>query len=158
MDRYFPQKFRKIINDLKRRPEDAAADLGVGQEIIENILNGKKYADFELIKKAINVWPVNYADFFSIEDDTKNGFRIFKKDLAQYQDVMNKRHPDFKKLKAFVDQFKKIIDQNNNEKIAEDLFKVFKDSLGDYLSLRKKARAGIFNYVKRYGNVVKIAV
>lgn len=84
--------------------------------------------------------------------------RIFKKDLAQYQDVMNKRHPDFKKLKAFVDQFKKIIDQNNNEKIAEDLFKVFKDSLGDYLSLRKKARAGIFNYVKRYGNVVKIAV
>jgi hypothetical protein len=80
MDKYFSQKFRKIINDLKRRPEDAAADLGVDQETIENILNGKKYPNFELIKKAINVWPVNYSDFFSIEDDTKNGFRIFKKE------------------------------------------------------------------------------
>jgi len=80
MDRYFPQKFRKIINDLKRRPEDAAKDLGVDQETIESLLDGRKYPDFELIKKAINVWPINYADFFSIEDDTKNGFRIFKKE------------------------------------------------------------------------------
>jgi len=80
MDRYFPQKFRKIINDLKRRPEDAAKDLGVDKETIEDILNGRKYPDFELIKTAINIWPVNYSDFFSIEDDTKNGFRIFKKE------------------------------------------------------------------------------
>ena len=29
MDRYSPQKFKKIINDLKSRPEDPAADLGV---------------------------------------------------------------------------------------------------------------------------------
>ena len=80
MNRYFPQKFRKVINDLKRRTEDAAADLGVDQETIENILNGKKYPDFELIKKAVDVWPINYSEFFSIEDDTKNGFRIFKKE------------------------------------------------------------------------------
>ena len=31
--------------------EDAATDLGVDQKTIEDILNGRKYPDFELIKK-----------------------------------------------------------------------------------------------------------
>ena len=32
------KKFRKVLNDLKRRPEDAAQDLGVSKKVINNIL------------------------------------------------------------------------------------------------------------------------
>ena len=71
-------KFRKIINDLKRRPEDAAEDLGVPQERVEGILDGSQEIGFDLIQKAVSVWPVNYSDFFHIDDDAKEGFKIFK--------------------------------------------------------------------------------
>ena len=71
-------KFRKILNDLKRRPEDAANDLGVEIDLINQFLNGEKEINFETIKKAIKVWPINYGDFFDIEDDAENGYKIFK--------------------------------------------------------------------------------
>jgi len=71
-------KFRKIINDLKRRPEDAAKDLNVSKTKIDNILAGKESIDFDLMQKAVKIWPVNYSDFFYIEDDTSDGFKIFK--------------------------------------------------------------------------------
>ena len=31
-------KFRKVLNDLKRRPEDAAKDLKISKKEIDNIL------------------------------------------------------------------------------------------------------------------------
>ena len=71
-------KLRKIINDLKRRPEDAAKDLGISKDKINKILSNKAKLDLDLIEKAVKVWPVNYADFFNIEDDTKNGYKICK--------------------------------------------------------------------------------
>jgi transcriptional regulator with XRE-family HTH domain len=71
-------KFRKILNDLKRRPEDAAEELGVTESSIQNILQGKEEVSFELIKKAVSVWPVNYSDFFFVTDDTKNDYKIFR--------------------------------------------------------------------------------
>ena len=71
-------KFKKILNDLKRRPEDAASDLGLSKKKILEILNGKRKLAFNLIEKAVKKWPVNYNEFFSIEDDTKNGYKIFK--------------------------------------------------------------------------------
>ena len=71
-------KFRKILNDLKRRPEDAALDLGISKKKIEKILDGKLNIDFNLIQKAVDVWPINYNDFFHINDDTKNGYKICK--------------------------------------------------------------------------------
>ena len=78
MDNISKIKFRKIINDLKRRPEDAAKDLEISKEKIDKILNGEEILDFNLIKKAVKVWPVNFTDFFYIEDDAKKGFNIFK--------------------------------------------------------------------------------
>ena len=33
-------KFKKILNDLKRRPEDAASDLGLTKKKILEILDG----------------------------------------------------------------------------------------------------------------------
>ena len=36
------KNFLGILNDLKRRPEDAAKELGVSEEEIRLIINGKK--------------------------------------------------------------------------------------------------------------------
>lgn len=73
-------KFRKILNDLKRRPEDAAKDLGISLEKVNNFLEGKEDIDNQTINKALNVWPINASDFFSIKDDTKNDIKIFTKE------------------------------------------------------------------------------
>ena len=70
------KKFRKILNDLKRRPEDAAKDLGVSRNKIKEILKKRNFSDLSLIEKAVKVWPVNYSDFFHTEDDTKNNIRF----------------------------------------------------------------------------------
>ena len=74
----FNFKFKKILNDLKRRPEDAASDLGISKNDINKIVEGKKKLNFDLIEKAVKIWPVNYSEFFDVEDDTKNGYKIFK--------------------------------------------------------------------------------
>ncbi len=36
------RNFLGILNDIKRRPEDAARELGVSPEEIQDIINGKK--------------------------------------------------------------------------------------------------------------------
>ena len=46
------QNFRAILNDLKRRPEDAAAELGVPVADIEAIIGGKKALPPALVDKA----------------------------------------------------------------------------------------------------------
>jgi methylphosphonate synthase len=75
----FSIKFRKILNDLKRRPEDAARELKINVNKIKNALNKNDNINFEIIKKAVKIWPVNYSDFFSNYDDTKNNFKILRK-------------------------------------------------------------------------------
>ena len=71
-------KFRKILNDLKRRPEDAAKDLKISVKKINNILSNKSKLDFKTISHAVKIWPVNYGDFFSFNDDAKLGFKIMR--------------------------------------------------------------------------------
>ena len=75
-------KFRKILNDLKRRPEDAAKDLKISTKKLLQILNNKTKTDFDIIQKATKVWPINYGDFFSFEDDTKNDFKIMRSSIS----------------------------------------------------------------------------
>ena len=53
------KKFRKILNDLKRRPEDAAEDLGVNKSIIHKILKSNGVSDLSIIEKAVKAWTVN---------------------------------------------------------------------------------------------------
>jgi predicted transcriptional regulator len=74
MTSLFALKFRKILNDLKRRAEDAAQELNIPIEEINKILNGESDPDFKLLKKATEIWPINLNDFFGIEDDTINNF------------------------------------------------------------------------------------
>ena len=79
MNDLFAVKFRKILNDLKRRPEDAAQELNISNEKIKKILNGEQDPDFKLLIKATKVWPINLNDFFGIDDDTINNYKIFTK-------------------------------------------------------------------------------
>ena len=71
-------KFRKILNDLKRRPEDAAKELKISKKKLLQLLKKNKFKDFNIIKKATKIWPVNYGDFFSFDDDTKKDFKIMR--------------------------------------------------------------------------------
>jgi len=76
------KKFRKILNDLKRRPEDAAKDLKLSLRSINKILNGTKDLNYKIIDKAVSVWPVNHSDFFYTQDDTMNNIKVCKKKFS----------------------------------------------------------------------------
>ncbi len=75
-------KFRKILNDLKKQPSDAAKDLKISINQINQILNGKIEITDKLIHKAIKIWPINYSDFYIVKDDTKNNYLIFRNQKA----------------------------------------------------------------------------
>jgi methylphosphonate synthase len=99
----FALKFRKILNDLKRRPEDAAKDLNISIEEINKILNGEVDPDFRLLKKATKIWPINLNDFFGIEDDTINNYKIFTKaDSDKTIRVMQRKNKPYYKYKDTV--------------------------------------------------------
>ena len=68
--------FLGILNDLKRRPEDAAKDLGVTIDEISLIINGKKILTSDIISRAAKIWPINERDFYIIKDDCDFGIKI----------------------------------------------------------------------------------
>jgi transcriptional regulator with XRE-family HTH domain/hemerythrin superfamily protein len=99
----FALKFRKVLNDLKRRPEDAAKDLNISIEEINKILSGEVDPDFRLLKQATKIWPVNLNDFFGIEDDTINNYKIFTKaDSDKTIRVMQRKDKPYYKYKDTV--------------------------------------------------------
>ena len=99
----FALKFRKILNDLKRRPEDAAKDLNISIEEINKILSGEVDPDFRLLKKATKIWPINLNDFFGIEDDTINDYKIFTKaDSDKTTRIMQRKDKSYYKYKDTV--------------------------------------------------------
>ena len=65
--------FLGILNDLKRRPEDAAKELGVSLEEILSVIKGEKELSHDIIKRAAEIWSVNISDFYLIHDDSPNG-------------------------------------------------------------------------------------
>ena len=70
--------FLGILNDIKRRPSDAAKELEISNEEIQNIINGKSRLSSEIISKAIKIWPVNARDFYVMHDDCPNGLKIMR--------------------------------------------------------------------------------
>ena len=70
--------FLGILNDIKRRPSDAAKELEISKEEIENIINGKSILSSEIISKATKIWPVNARDFYIMHDDCPSGFKIMR--------------------------------------------------------------------------------
>lgn len=96
-------KFRKVLNDLKRRPADAAKDLNISEKKINNILNGKEDLDMVLINKAISIWPINHSDLFPIIDDTTSGYKKFnKKNSDQTSRVMYRKGREYYNYKDTV--------------------------------------------------------
>ena len=69
---------RSLLNDLKRDVKTAARELQIETSVLEEILKGEKAIPYELIQKAVEIWPVNERDFFSIHDDTTNDIIIFR--------------------------------------------------------------------------------
>ena len=70
--------FLGILNDIKRRPSDAAKELKISNEEIQNIINGQSRLSSEIISKATKIWPVNARDFYIMHDDCPNGLKIMR--------------------------------------------------------------------------------
>jgi len=70
------QNFLGILNDIKRRPEDAAKELDVSLDEINAIIAGKKSVSQQIVEKAIKIWPVNARDFYIIHDDCTLGVKV----------------------------------------------------------------------------------
>ena len=87
----FGNYFLGMLNDLKRRPEDAANELNVSLKEITDIIEGKKEITSEIISRAVKIWPVNYRDFFLIHDDCPDGIKIMRnEDSAKSSRVMDR--------------------------------------------------------------------
>ena len=77
------QNFLGILNDVKRRPEDAARELKVPLDEINSILSGKKELSADIIEKATKIWPVNARDFYIIHDDCPQGIKIMRSEESK---------------------------------------------------------------------------
>ena len=66
---------RGLLNDLKRRPEDAAQELNFPLDELKKYLDGEKVISSEFISLACKKWPVNERDFFVVKDDTEYGYK-----------------------------------------------------------------------------------
>ena len=75
--------FLGILNDIKRRPEDAARELQIPIEQIQSIIQGKLAPSSEIIERASSVWPVNEKDFYVPKDDCSTGVKIFRVDESK---------------------------------------------------------------------------
>ena len=85
------QNFLGILNDIKRRPEDAAKELEVSLDEINSILGGKKELSASIIEKATKIWPVNARDFYIIHDDCPQGIKIMSSDESKQSSRIMKR-------------------------------------------------------------------
>ncbi len=70
------KNFLGILNDIKRRPEDAAKELEISIDEINAIIEGKKQLNPKLVSKAVKIWPVSARDFYVILDDCPLGVKI----------------------------------------------------------------------------------
>jgi len=89
------KNFLGILNDVKRRPEDAARELKVPLDEINSILSGKKELSADIIEKATKIWPVNARDFYVIYDDCPQGIKIMRSEESKQSSRIMERsgHP-----------------------------------------------------------------
>ena len=77
------RNFLGILNDLKRRPEDAAKELGISIDEIKSIILGKKALSPDIVNRATKIWPVNARDFYIIIDDCPDGVKIMRTEESE---------------------------------------------------------------------------
>ena len=75
--------FLGILNDLKRRPEDASIELGVSLDVIQGIIEGRNELTKDIISKATKIWPINERDFYLMSDDAPKGVLIMREDESK---------------------------------------------------------------------------
>lgn len=81
------QNLLGILNDLKRRPEDAARELNVPVDELYGYLRGEKEIPHGLVETAVSKWPVNERDFYVLRDDAPTGVKI----MRAYESVASSR-------------------------------------------------------------------
>ncbi len=69
---------RGILNDLKRRPADAALELGVSEAEMQDLLEERVEIPFELVLRAVEIWPMSLRDFLPMLDDNPKGLRVMR--------------------------------------------------------------------------------
>tara|TARA_B100001123_G_scaffold403728_1_gene492479 strand:- start:1018 stop:2148 length:1131 start_codon:yes stop_codon:yes gene_type:complete len=73
---YSGLRLRQILNDLKRRPEDAAKELNINLKNFKKILNGKKIINEKLVKKISSKYPIKISDLVNPYFDIGNDYKI----------------------------------------------------------------------------------
>ena len=87
------KNFLGILNDIKRRPEDAALELEVSVDEINSIIQGKIPLSSKIITKAVKIWPINARDLYVINDDCELGVKIMKFEETQKSSrIMERRN------------------------------------------------------------------
>lgn len=89
-------RLRQIINDLKRRPQDAASDLKMSLSSFNSYLKGNKNLDVKFVKKAVDIWPVNINDFINTKYHKAESFKIMRvKDSIKTKRIMKRGGNDY---------------------------------------------------------------
>tara|TARA_B100000579_G_scaffold369900_1_gene331611 strand:+ start:1705 stop:2808 length:1104 start_codon:yes stop_codon:yes gene_type:complete len=89
-------RLRQIINDLKRRPNDASKDLKLSPKVFNKYLIGKKKIDEKFVKKAVEVWPVNISDFINPKYQKTKNYKIMRaKDSIKTKRIMKRGGKDY---------------------------------------------------------------
>jgi len=84
-------RLRQILNDLKRRPEDASRDLGIKEKVLIKFLSGKKQINEQFVKKAVKIWPVNISDFINPHFNKSHSFKLMRfKDSIKTKRIMKR--------------------------------------------------------------------
>ncbi|MBT2363964.1 hypothetical protein J7E88_01095 [Streptomyces sp. ISL-10] len=69
---------RAGANDLKRDDENAERELGLEKGTFAQYVDGTRPVDWELIRRAAEVWPLNERDLLPIHDDSPLGVHIMR--------------------------------------------------------------------------------
>ncbi|WP_405616625.1 helix-turn-helix domain-containing protein [Streptomyces sp. NBC_01511] len=69
---------RAAANDLKRDEESADRDLGLEPGTFARYVGERPPVDWELIRRAAQVWPLNERDLLPVRDDCPDGVRIHR--------------------------------------------------------------------------------
>jgi len=95
---------RSLLNDLKRRPIDAARELGVSIDEMQSYLDDEQSFPAELISRACQVWPVSPREFAYVIDDTSSGIKIMRaadsKKSARVMDRKGKPYYEYRDTAA----------------------------------------------------------
>jgi DNA-binding Xre family transcriptional regulator len=78
MDYEIGSLLRGLLNDLKRRPEDAARELGIPDDEIYQYLADELPFPSRLIRRACEIWPVSPREFSMVIDDAPDGLKLMK--------------------------------------------------------------------------------